>query len=449
MREDLLPIPDGALLEPSAGVIHTDILIIGSGMGGGTAAWALKDTGRDVLIVERGTFLPREPQNSQPDEVFVSGRYKTATPWIDGATGTSFQPGAYADYPGLALEHEPVIARLAGRLRARGLKPFHMPNGMNLDTLEDRRRATANDGSPSEDGTKSDAENRAIRPALQSGSVKLLTDTVVEKLITDTTGKRIIAAETTGGLARRVEANQFVLAAGAVNSAVLLLNSSSAAHPDDLGNSSGLLGRNYMQHVTSSFIAIDPFHRNLTAWQKTLGLNDWYRSGPRNEVHLGSVQMLGKLQGAMIKSARPRIPTWMLELATARSADMFLITEDLPRLGNRVTVSREQQPVVTWQPNNLGAHRQLTRVTSTAMRRAGYPVILTERMGIASNSHMCGTAVAGHDGALSVLDANCRSHDVSNLWVVDGSFFPSSAALNPALTIAANALRVARSISAA
>jgi len=104
--------------------------------------------------------------------------------------------------------------------------------------------------------------------------------------------------------------------------------------------------------------------------------------------------------------------------------------------------------VVHWKPTNLAPHAELVRRISRAVRRAGYPIVLTERMGIATNSHQCGTAVAGPDAATSVLDATCRSHDVANLFVVDSAFFPSSAALNPALTIAANALRVAPAVEA-
>ena len=88
-------------------------------------------------------------------------------------------------------------------------------------------------------------------------------------------------------------------------------------------------------------------------------------------------------------------------------------------------------------------HAALVKRLTTAVRRAGYPLILTQRMDIATNSHMCGTIVMGRDPATSVLDPTCRTHDLENLWVVDSSSFPSSAALNPALTIAANALRVA------
>jgi choline dehydrogenase-like flavoprotein len=108
-----------------------------------------------------------------------------------------------------------------------------------------------------------------------------------------------------------------------------------------------------------------------------------------------------------------------------------------------VTVGPDGRIRVCWTPNNLRSHRELVRRLARAVRRAGYPIVLTQRMDIATNSHMCGTAVMGHDPRTSVLDPSCRSHDVENLWLVDSSCFPSSAALNPALTIAANALRVA------
>jgi choline dehydrogenase-like flavoprotein len=219
-------------------------------------------------------------------------------------------------------------------------------------------------------------------------------------------------------------------------------------HPAGLGNSSGLLGRNYMVHNSTFFMAVDPLHKNETAWQKTLGLNDWYEAGPDNPYPLGNLQMLGKLQSPMVKSARPWAPLWALKMVTDRSLDIYLTTEDLPRPDNRVTVDGDKI-MINWTPNNLTPHRELVRKVSRAVRKGGYPVVLTERMGIATNSHMCGTAVAGTDPSRSVLDPDCRSYDVTNLYVVDSSFFPSSAALNPALTIAANALRVAPTIVSA
>nr|WP_064569533.1 GMC family oxidoreductase [Gordonia sp. LAM0048] len=516
--DEYAPLRDGALVDGSQSTtITADVVVVGSGMGGSTLAYALRDAGLDVLVVERGRFLPREPENSMPEEMHIHGRYKTAEPWIDERTGEHFQPGTYywvggntkfygaslprfrtedfgeiihhdgtspawpfsyeelephyveaerlfqvhgstdedptepphsAPYPYPPLAHEPTIERFSDSLKRQGLHPFHTPNGMNLDSDEQRRASTASDGCPSESDVKSEAENRVLRPALASKDVRLLVEAKVTRLLTSSDGHTIVAAEAElNGRTIRIEAKQFVVSAGAVNSAALLLRSRSEQHPDGLGNSSGLLGRNYMVHNSTFFVAIDPRRRNDTAWQKTLGLNDWYTAGPTNEYPLGNLQMLGKLQAAMIKNARPWAPTWALKMATDRSLDIYLTTEDLPRLDNRVTVD-DRNIYVRWRPNNVEPHRELVRRVTKAVRRSGYPIVLTQRMGIETNSHMCGTAVAGNDPATSVLDARCRSHDVRNLWMVDGSFFPSSAALNPALTIAANALRVAPDIAA-
>jgi choline dehydrogenase-like flavoprotein len=323
-----------------------------------------------------------------------------------------------------------------------------MANGMRLPSMTERRADTTADGSPSATGNKSDAENRAVRPALESPNVRLLLGAYVRRLHTGPDGHTVTAAEAqVGERTVQIEAKTFVVAGGAVNSAALLLRSVSDQHPDGLGNSSGLLGRNYMVHNSTFLLAVNPVSRNDTAWQKTLGLNDWYEAGPDTPYPLGNLQMLGKLQAPMVKAARSWAPLWALKMITDRSLDIYLTTEDLPRPANRVTVDGDQI-MINWTPNNVAPHQELVKRVSHAVRKTGYPIVLTERMGISTNSHMCGTAVAGTDPSTSVLDPDCRCRDVSNLFVVDSSFFPSSAALNPALTIAANALRVAPTVAA-
>ncbi|MFB6679410.1 FAD-dependent oxidoreductase [Streptomyces sp. NPDC056390] len=512
------PLRHGAVLDSAAtgDTITADIVIVGSGMGGSTLAWALKDRGLDVLVVERGRFLAREPENSSAEEMFLKGRYKTAEPWYDGKTGEPFQPGVYywvggntkfygaclprfratdfeasqhydgispawpityddlepfyaaaeqlyqvhgtpgedptepprsTPYPHPALPHEPVVERFARSLRSQGLNPFHMANGMNLGTQAERMQATTGDGTPCPNDVKSEAENRALRPALDSKNVRLLTEARVTRLITGADGTRVVAAEADlHDTTVRIEAKHFVVSGGAVNSAALLLRSANDQHERGLGNSSDLLGRNYMVHNSTFFIGVSPHRLNRTGWQKTLGLNDWYTAGPDNEFPLGNLQMLGKLQAAHVKGARSWAPNWALKAFTDRSLDIYLTTEDLPDPDNRVRVDGDRT-LIDWTPNNTVPHTELVRRITRGVRKAGFPLVFTERMGIATNSHMCGTAVAGHDPATSVLNPDCRSHDVDNLWIVDGSFFPSSAALNPALTIAANALRVAPSIA--
>lgn len=514
------PLRQGAVHSVEGDTVHADIVIIGSGMGGSTLAWALRESGKDVLVVERGDFLPREVENADPTEMYIKGRYKTAEQWYDGRTGTPFQPGTYywvggntkfyggslprfreedfeqiithdgtspawpfsyrdlepyyleaellyqvhgdpsedptepwrsGPYNNDRLEHEPEIERFSDSLKKQGLHPFHTPNSMTLLDQEEREQASVGDGTPSPTDAKSDAENRALRPALKSENVRILVNTHVTKLHTDDSGKKIVSAEAkVSGRPIRIEGKQFVVAAGAVNTARLLLLSANEKHPQGLANSSDLVGRNYMVHNSTFFVAFNPLRLNRTAWQKTLGLNDWYLPGPDNEYPLGNLQMLGKLRGPMIKGAlsdfRKLLPMWALEMATARSLDIYLTTEDLPRLDNRIEVDGARTNVF-WRATNTTPHNELVRRVSKAVRKAGYPLVLTERMGIATNSHMCGTAVAGHDPKQSVVNVDCRAHDVDNLWVADGSFFPSSAALNPALTIAANALRIAPKIA--
>lgn len=512
---DETPLPGAQM--PSARpeeVIRTGIAIIGSGMGGGTMAYALKDSGAKVLIIERGHRLPTEPQNSDLDEVYLKGRYKNADTWYNGNTGAPFKPGvyywvggntkvygaclprfrasdfeetrhqdgtspawpfSYSDlepyytraeklyqvrgqigedptepphseaYPHPPLNHEPAIQRLADSLRGQGRHPFRMPNALDADTLEKRALCATSDGAPNEAGLKSDAEKVAINPALAAG-VELMTDTKVIRLIPGPDGRTIVAAlAEQADRIIRIEAEKFILAAGAVNSAALLLSSATPEYPRGLANSSGLVGRNYMVHNSTFFLGINPFKVNPTLWQKTLGLNDWYEAGPTNRYPLGNLQMLGKLRASMLKMAKPWAPTWLLKAMSDRSIDIYLTTEDLPRRNNGISVVNGKIHV-WWEPNNLKPHQELVQRISRAVRKAGYPVIFTERMGIETNSHQCGTAVAGYDPATSVLTPGCRAHDFENLWVVDSSFFPSSAALNPALTIAANALRVADTI---
>jgi choline dehydrogenase-like flavoprotein len=373
--------------------------------------------------------------------------YAEAERWfgVHGTPGADpTEPWRSSAYPHAALEHEPYLADLRARLRGQGVSVApaaiavdHRPGGACV-------RCRTCDGFPCRVGAKGDAETRGIDPALRTGHVTLETSVTVTRLRTNPAGTRVVEAiGTRHGAPVHVRARTFVVAAGAVNSARLLLRSATDRHPAGLGNSSGLLGRRYMVHNCTFMVAVDPRRRNTTRFQKTISINDWYLDSDRGEP-LGNIQMLGKLQGAMVKAARPYLPTALLDAVLRYSADLYLASEDLPDPDNRITLGRDGRPVVHWTANNLGAHRALIAEARALLRRAGYPVVLHQTMGIATNSHMCGTAVAGADPATSVLDAHNRSHDVENLLVVDSSFFPSSAAMNPALTIAAQAIRVGR-----
>ncbi|MFN3335662.1 MAG: GMC oxidoreductase, partial [Caldilinea sp.] len=261
------------------------------------------------------------------------------------------------------------------------------------------------------------------------------------------TGRRVVGVELErGGEKLTVHADRFVVACGAVNSALLLLRSANDRHPNGLANSSGLVGRNYMVHNNTALMAVDPFRRNSTVFQKTMAVNDFYFRGPDFAYPMGNIQLLGKLQAGMLTAAQPLVPRPILQGMADRSVDWWVMSEDLPDPNNRIELRSDGKVIVHWKPNNLVAHRKLVEAARRMMREAGYTFVFVQAMGIETNSHQCGTACFGTDPATSVLDPYCRTHDVENLWVVDSSFFPSSAAMNPALTIAAQALRVAERI---
>ena len=490
--------------------LGADVVVIGSGMGGATTALALARRGVDVLVLERGERLPREPQNWSPRAVFVQRRYKPPETWYDGR-GRPFAPGvhyvvggstkvygaslprfrvhdfdavehhdgtspawpfSYADlepyygeaeaiyrvhgttgedptepwrstpFPHAPLPHEPYVAELADRLRAQGVRPS--ANAMGLDRGEGGSciRCRTCDGFPCLLGAKSDAETCGIDPALRTGSVRLVTGTVVRRIVTDTTGRRVdhLVVEDAEGIGR-VRGARFVLSAGSVNSAALLLGSTSDPHPTGLANSSGLVGRRFMMHNNAHIAALDLDRVNDVTFQKTLSVNDWYADGG-DGFPLGTLQLIGKVDAVAMKSWATRVPLSLLRQVARRSVEWLVMSEDLPHPDNRVLVDSQGRIMTARTAVGSGTHRALHKRAKRLLRHAGYDAVVTQWFDIAMNSHQCGTVVAGLDPATSVLDPWCRAHDIENLWVVDGSFFPSSAAMNPALTIAAQALRV-------
>jgi choline dehydrogenase-like flavoprotein len=400
---------------------------------------------------ERDFEAYEHPDGVSPDWPFsyadLEPYYGVAESWyhVHGTPdGDPTEPWRSTDYPYAALPHEPYIAEVLDRVRDAGAHPY--PMAMAVDVREGGRciRCSTCDGFPCRLDAKGDAETCGIEPALATGSVTLETETRVDRLLTNPEGTRVVAAEARrNGEPVEIRARTLVVSAGAVNSAVLLLRSANDRHPNGLANSSGAVGRNYMVHNCTFMVAIDPRRRNPTSFQKTAGINDWYLDSDLGRP-LGNVQLLGKLQAAMVTGARPLIPTTILGAATRRSVDWYLESEDLPSADNRVTLASGGGICIHWTPTNTGAHRGLIERMRALLKRAGFPIVRHETMGIATNSHMCGTAVAGDDPRTSVVDGYCRAHDVGNLFVVDSSFFPSSAAMNPALTIAAQAIRVAR-----
>jgi choline dehydrogenase-like flavoprotein len=240
-----------------------------------------------------------------------------------------------------------------------------------------------------------------------------------------------------------------VVSCGAINSAALLLRSASDRHPRGLANRSEVVGRHYMGHVNSVLMALSR-EPNPTVFQKTLALNDFYFGAPDWAYPMGHISFVGKLDAVTLSAgAPPFVPGFTLEQMARHSLDFWLTSEDLPDADNRVTLDRNGDVVLAYRPNNGEAHARLIAklkglLTHLDMHDHLIPraLFVGQRIPLAGVAHQNGTVRFGRDPHTSALDVHCRAHDVDNLYVVDGSFFCSSAAVNPALTIAANALRV-------
>ena len=508
-----------------------DLIIIGTGAGGGTLLHALAPTGRRILVLERGGFVPREIENWDTKAVNLDARYNTKEVWRDRDGGplhphtnyfvggnTKFYgaalfrlrredfgeikhhggvspawPIAYEDlepyylaaerlyqvhgergvdptdppasgpyaYP--AVSHEPRIQQLHDDWARLGHKPFHVPLGVMLDETQRWKspclRCGTCDGHPCLVNAKSDADVVCVQPALAQANVTLLTNALVTRLDTNASGRQVTTVHVErDGAKETYSAGIVVVAAGAINSAALLLRSANDRHPRGLGNGSDMVGRHYMGHVNSVLMALSKCP-NPTVFQKTLALNDFYFGSEDWEYPMGHISFVGKLDGQTLKAGAPAIaPGWTLDLMARHSLDFWLTSEDLPDPENRVTLDRQGNIVLAYTPNNEEGHRRLIEKLKGLMKQQsrcgvhGYEchqgvfarsLYLGQRIPLAGVAHQNGTIRFGSDPRTSALDTWCRAHEVDNLYVVDGSFFPSSAAVNPGLTIMANALRVA------
>lgn len=296
-----------------------------------------------------------------------------------------------------------------------------------------------------------------VDPALQHPNVSLLTNAYVSRLETNPCGREVSRVHVERDGVHEEYSADIVVSCGAINSAALLLRSANDLHPHGLANRSGVVGRHYMGHVNSVLMAISKCP-NPTVFQKSLSLNDFYFGSEEWNYPMGHISFVGKLDAVTLKAGAPAIaPKWTLDLMATHSLDFWLTSEDLPDPDNRVTLDREGNIVLTYKPNNEEGHKRLIAKLRGLMQQQtkcavhGHEcheglfarnLFVGQRIPLAGVAHQNGTIRFGHDPQTSALDANCKAHDVDNLYVVDASFFPSSGAVNPALTIMANALRV-------
>jgi choline dehydrogenase-like flavoprotein len=377
---------------------------------------------------------------------------------VHGARGEDpTEPWSSAPYPHPPVSHEPRIRKLADDLARAGYHPFHSPCGIMLNEANMPYSACVRcidcDGFPCLVHAKSDAEVLAVRPALTHPNVTLLTGAHVDRLETSASGREVTnVVVTRDGQTEKYSASIVVVSCGAANTARLLLMSASDKHPRGLANGSDQVGRHYMFHNSQAVLAISR-EPNPTQYQKTLGLNDFYFGMPGFEFPMGNIQMVGKSQAPMYRGEKPietlLAPQWTLEQIALHAVDFWLSTEDLPRPENRVTVDAKGSITLSYTPSNQVPKQKLYEKLKSMLNQLDMHEHLIPRnlymkneISIGGVAHQAGTCRFGDDSQTSVLDRNCKSHDVDNLYVVDTSFFPSIGAVNPALTAMANALRV-------
>ena len=392
--------------------------------GGTTPGWPLSyDQIEPCYQAAEDLYQVRGSLGQDPTEPYHSGSYK-------------FPP----------VPDEPAIADLRRRLRAVGLHPTDLPLGVDIVEWL-RNRQTPFDAFPNTTGGKMDAESIGINLALQHPNVTLMTSARVQRLLAGSDGRIAGVMVDRGGKSQVLTAPLIALCAGAVQSTALLLSSADDAHPRGIANRSDQVGRNFMNHNTSAVLALHPLRRNLSVYQKTLMMNDFYLNNGAGGLPLGNIQMLGKISGPILAAAS-RLPLPLARWVADRSVDILAMSEDLPNPESRVTL-RDGQIVLDWRRSNYKAHRALVARLKALLRRAGYPIVLSRPFDRQTPSHQCGTARMGLDPAMSVVDPFCRAHDHNNLFIVDASVLPTSAAVNPALTVAALALRTAEHIKKA
>ena len=206
-------------------------------------------------------------------------------------------------------------------------------------------------------------------------------------LITDDAGRRIVAAEfQRDGVTEMIRAALFVLSAGAINSALLLQRSANAQHPNGLANSSGAVGRRYMNHNTSCLMGLLPFTVNDTRFPKTLTLNDFYAAGPGRPHALGNIQMLGNIQEPMLRSAVPQLPGWIGRPLARHSVDWLVMTEDLPHADSRVLLLPDGRTQLDWRRTNMATHAAFVRQTKTLLREIGFSAALNPALTVAAQA---------------------------------------------------------------
>ncbi len=483
---------------------HYDVIIVGTGAGGGTLARKLAPTGKKILVLEQGEFLEKESSQLVDVEVFKKESFYAPEQWYEEEGDTFFPQTSYSvggntkiysgvlqrmrekdfekvqhqdgispewevkyqdfepyyteaeklyqvhgkagddlteparseDFPLPTVDSEPQIEDICTRISKQGLNPAYLPIGVGKQG-------------------RTDSEDTGISPTIKVyDNVTLKTSAKVSRLFTNPSGKEVKGVEAQiGEQFYLFEADIIVLSCGAINSAALLLRSANEKHPKGLANSSDFLGRNLMKQLMTVLVQITSTP-NSGLFQRTRYINDFYWGDEKFPYPMGHIQNSGGILQDVIFSESPPLlsvaaklmPEFGLKQLAKRSIGWWLQSEDLPSPKNRVRVNINSDKLyLDYTANNTEAHdRLIYRWIDVLKSIDGNKQTIYPRgeAPIQVVAHQSGTCRFGEDTRTSVLNLNCQTHDIDNLYVVDSSFFPSISATSPALTVIANALRV-------
>jgi choline dehydrogenase-like flavoprotein len=490
-----------------------DVIVIGSGAGGGTFAYACARRGKSVLLLERGRkyvpesqtpdeqtmLIDKRPYDDRPVRVNGLARHLYMGSVLGGSTAVygaalmrpsedDFAPGRYyghripraiwdwpvsyqalephyseaerlygvagcADddfgplqkprdaFPRPGIPMKPINQRLMTANLARGLKPFRLPLAIDFARC---LQCHSCPGYICPNGARRSSAQLAEKAAADM-PLHIHTNTEVEHFTRDGRGRvdGVCFHDRSTGRRTTYRAKRYALAAGAIGSPALLFRSNLAGP---------LVGRNYMMHLSP--LALGIFRGSTGAdrsYVKQVGFADYYLGATDYRHKMGLIQSLPVPGPLMIaKATAGRLPSIIIQFLRRRMLPLTGIIEDLPNPDNRVTLGNDGAAELHHQygPYDLDRGRRLGRLMARILKTAGALFCLAKTFPSDEHvAHQCGTLRFGTKPAHAVLDPDCRMFDQPNLFVVDGSFLPTSLGVGPALTIIANALRVAEVVT--
>lgn len=472
-----------------------DAVVIGSGLGGSTMALRLAQAGRRVLVVERGDWyrfkrdattngylydilgpnddisvvggrtkfygaaLYRNRESDFRDVQFETGvspawpfGYDTLEPYYTEAEklfrvhGSSnddpSEPRRAAPFPYPPLPHDPAVAKVTEKLKAKGFPVAPIPRGLDQGPGRPCIMCADCDVHACRFDAKMDAETAALGPALATGLVDLMTVTECARVLLTPDGKRAEGVVLTReGQQHRVLAETVIVAAGTPHSAALLRRSRTDQHREGIGNNTGQLGKRVGAHSTGTMFPLISFARLGARHTKTFGLNLWYDGADDWQYPLGTAQIAGQIPLWRMagKLKRPIVK----EIAE-HSLTVIHMTEALPDEHTGWSFDGDRIGSFTPPRHQPKTYQKMRDLTANAFEKAGYPVIRAPRP--VAFWHETGSAVMGVDEKASVVDPQGAVHGVAGLYLADASVLPTAGALNTGLTIIAVAMRTGDAI---